>query len=468
MQHERPTAAVCFSGWQGRTALPDRGASIRENLIRPLNADAIASFHTQHDDECTSSASCSIHDRLRAMLPFTRLDLWRMQTIEELVASMESLPHWPQVAKAYRQGGKIKCQRTPGWRNATEDGPPYRCEGLFHSNTIFSPVIGSTYNLLELQGLHRCYGALESVENMHAMRYERVVHTRIEYFWLHPHPPLSLLDPAHVWLPFGEDYGGGVNDRHAVLNRRAARSYFTRWQCIMSEQCIMSLDPQLRSGVVRNAYAAQGDFFLRATLRRYNHSVRRFAGVAALRCCDGKCFSHACYKRALPTSRAVRSLILAQPSGADLEADADAVARSAFGGGGSSRNFSSGGGGDSSDEIMTKTFGSVKLGLADLASGKYRDELEMAIQHTIALRLPGGRFVLRPVANRKPEMLPPKTPAVSPLELCVATPVHLIDAFRNATLALRIAERIAMGHDGLVGAGRRRKLIVLSSLLQWY
>ena len=51
----------------------------------------------------------------------------------------------------------------------------------------------------------------------------RVVFSRLEFWWLRPHPPLRLLHPSVVWLPSGEDYYGGVNDRHAVLNRSAAQ-----------------------------------------------------------------------------------------------------------------------------------------------------------------------------------------------------------------------------------------------------
>jgi hypothetical protein len=35
-----------------------------------------------------------------------------------------------------------------------------------------------------------------------------------------------------VWVPSGEDYYGGVNDRHAVLSRAAAEIYMRRWDLI--------------------------------------------------------------------------------------------------------------------------------------------------------------------------------------------------------------------------------------------
>ena len=42
--------------------------------------------------------------------------------------------------------------------------------------------------------------------------------TRSDFFWLCPHPPLSILDRNAIWLPDGEDYGG-LNDRHMVVSR---------------------------------------------------------------------------------------------------------------------------------------------------------------------------------------------------------------------------------------------------------
>lgn len=48
-------------------------------------------------------------------------------------------------------------------------------------------------------------------------RYDRFVITRSDFIWACPHPPLSVLDPAAIWFPFGEFYGG-LTDRHLVLS----------------------------------------------------------------------------------------------------------------------------------------------------------------------------------------------------------------------------------------------------------
>jgi len=47
--------------------------------------------------------------------------------------------------------------------------------------------------------------------------YDRFVITRSDFIWAAPHPPLSVLDPAAIWFPFGEFYGG-LTDRHVVIS----------------------------------------------------------------------------------------------------------------------------------------------------------------------------------------------------------------------------------------------------------
>jgi hypothetical protein len=76
--------------------------------------------------------------------------------------------------------------------------------------------------LRQLHDIRRALSLLSAREAAAGAPFDRVVHTRLEFAWLRPHPPLSALHPAHVWVPAGEDYYSGVNDRHAVLSRAAA------------------------------------------------------------------------------------------------------------------------------------------------------------------------------------------------------------------------------------------------------
>ena len=77
-------------------------------------------------------------------------------------------------------------------------------------------------------------------------RYSRVIVTRLDFNWLAPHPPLDMLSSTCTYVPGGEDYGG-INDRHAVMNREHAVHYLRRWDDIVSGR-IMDAHPALRAG----------------------------------------------------------------------------------------------------------------------------------------------------------------------------------------------------------------------------
>jgi len=49
--------------------------------------------------------------------------------------------------------------------------------------------------------------------------YDRFIITRSDYIYPVPHFPLRMMDPDHIWIPDGEDYGG-YTDRHIVASRK--------------------------------------------------------------------------------------------------------------------------------------------------------------------------------------------------------------------------------------------------------
>ncbi|KXZ51746.1 hypothetical protein GPECTOR_11g192 [Gonium pectorale] len=50
--------------------------------------------------------------------------------------------------------------------------------------------------------------------------YDYFIVTRSDYYYIKPHPKLPLsMDPNHIWIPEGEDYGG-ITDRHIVVSRK--------------------------------------------------------------------------------------------------------------------------------------------------------------------------------------------------------------------------------------------------------
>ena len=68
---------------------------------------------------------------------------------------------------------------------------------------------------------------VERSEATRGQRYERLIFSRLEFVWLASHPPLSFLDPQHVWVPYGSPR---MNDRHVVMNRSHDEVWCRRWE----------------------------------------------------------------------------------------------------------------------------------------------------------------------------------------------------------------------------------------------
>ena len=320
-----------------------------------------------------------------------------------------------------------QCIGSPGCREGACRGGAYNCTGIFLGNSIFAPVIGSPsiQSLPMLRGVQHCLELLEAQEAARGgLRYERVVFSRLEFWWLRPHPPLRLLDPSIVWLPSGEDYYGGVNDRHAVLNRSAAEVYLGRWRAILSGDVLRWYPRLTRSD----------ESYVLALLQFHQLPISRFPSVAALGCCSGRCFQSACYKRAFPLRGAVGELLrqtalLGGETAAASEAAAEALGfPNGFGLGqkaipGSVRlkalefdnaqvdsithtleqpSSAAGSCNRSSSRLqLTSLLADQRRAAAANVSAiivpaKYRPELELAVQHAVALRLPGAAYRLVP------------------------------------------------------------------------
>ena len=229
-----------------------------------------------------------------ALRPFVAADLQPMLTLRHLTQIMEGLPHWDTVRAAYSQPGAVSCERHnnasdmggSSSTNLINGGQTYKCRGIYLGNTIFAPVLGSAklHVLRQLHDIHRCINLIGRTELSLGHAYDRIVHTRLEFVWLRPHPPLSLLEQHAVWIPSGEDYYGGLNDRHAVLSRAAAEVYMRRWDLIV-DGSIMKIDPQLRAGAVTNGISFQDENLVARLRQHIQFPLRRFPAVAFLGCC---------------------------------------------------------------------------------------------------------------------------------------------------------------------------------------
>ncbi|CAK0905380.1 unnamed protein product [Prorocentrum cordatum] len=88
---------------------------------------------------------------------------------------------------------------------------------------------------------HACQRMVTAHEEQRGQLYEWVIFARADMLWLHNHPPIGVLDPRFVYVPFGQDnsfYANGsepgLNDRHAAVPRALVPGYFGRWDALRS------------------------------------------------------------------------------------------------------------------------------------------------------------------------------------------------------------------------------------------
>ena len=307
--HER--TAVCFSGLDTQRA-HDGGKNIRANLVNPLGADVLLAF-TQLDApvkdwwyyNCTTNPlfrDCKTsRERLLRyfynLQPVAAVQLSPTTSTGDLVRRLEATAFWDEIVQNMAWGN---CERTGPTPHVGNDSP-YRCTRLSdYQNTYFGPILGTGPVLKEFESQAGCLRLLRKQEEWSGFKYDRVVFSRIDFLWLKPHPPLSLLHPQHIWVPMGETYGG-VNDRHAVMSRDVAEVYFGRFDLIMNGR-VRDVEPFL----LRNrSHGMSSERLLAHVLRFQNITVAKFPSVAYLQCCRGRsaCHAHHCNRVSMPTEQ---------------------------------------------------------------------------------------------------------------------------------------------------------------------
>lgn len=369
------SVAVCLPGLL-RSASPGGGQSIRRHLIDPLGANVLLALSLLPSDGCKDEESCVVAERFQHLQPIAATELAPARSIEWLVRTLEALPHWPAILAAHNSTGprSVRCRRKSKWE---PDESPYRCSGIYMGNSIFSPVLGSPrLSVLRQQlDISRCLSLIHRHEQQLGRNYTRVVHSRMEFQWLAPHPPLSMLDPESVWVPRGEDWSG-LNDRHAVLSRAAAEVYMNKWQMIM-DGSVMKLVRELSQGMMPRAF--NSEMLLARILRSKRVRVSRFPPVAVLGCCNSS---------SARRSRAKEQQILvhnganqSQRSLKSLGCFASSCARTSL----LSREAVA-------DALAERRAGRIPHPPGTIVMGKYQTELDAAVPHALALNVPGAKY----------------------------------------------------------------------------
>ena len=369
MQHHQSNKVVTFfTGWY-KSDVAERGRPLRSQLIDALGSDVALVLSHFAMDECATVEDwrACVRVRFSGLEPLSFVASERMRTVVELTAMLEALAIWPAVL------GQIStwCTRNATWSPSSSppNVSPYVCKGA--RNSALSPVLGDgpranqrTSVLLELVSQQRCLAALRQMESDRGVPYETVIFSRLEFTWLKPHPPLELLQPrACIWIPLGEDYVG-LNDRHAVMERVAASAYFGRLEMVMGNGTNLLL-------LAHRIITWPSESWLRERLKQHNQSVCRFASTNFLSCCSNvtaaHCWTQNCWHRGLPPDFACNASL--------SEGSAPAGAWPLKGG-----------------------------CVASRLHGKYPEELELALQHHVALGMRGSRYINPSMETRVDEL----------------------------------------------------------------
>jgi len=339
------TTAVLFASWHG-VSIQNGGANIRKNLVEPLGADILLLLTYRTEDGCSSAETCGMLARVAGLGPVARFQVERQLTTRELANALDASPGWPPLFEVYkRTAGCVRLNESGTTRGAAT---PYRCKAIKEAGNIFlAPVIGNP-RLNVLRQLHmqaRVLRMLErhELEDRGGTPYSRVVWSRLEFMWLAPHPSVHRLQPSScVWVPIEEDYGG-INDRHALLDRTGASAYLGRWNMLLSGK-VLDIAPCMRE----RQCTQSSERLTAATIIYHNLTVCRFPSAAFLQCCRdahrGVCYKTACHKWHWPLQK-------------------QAV------------------------ELTQNISGNISS-----ISGKYPKEIASAVLHASAFELPGMRF----------------------------------------------------------------------------
>lgn len=263
----------------------------------------------------------------------------------------------------------------------------------------------------QLHALHRLRLLLRATERRRGATYRRVVVSRLDYIWLAPHPPLSLLEESCAWVPQAED-AGGLADRHAVLSREHAEAYLGRWEMIIDGR-IMKLLPSLRQGTAERM-TLTGERALADVLSALRIPVCRFAPTAYLACCawssspvprtatPGRDVSIATRRCSQPKCMVIKHNIRIDVAGASTSL-ADLLLHAHGRDASIARRRSPTG--HAAAATLQKAM--------DDARGKYAAEVRASVGHALALALPGSRWARLPRGAPNTSLAAPRCDRIS-------------------------------------------------------
>ena len=231
-----PTVAACVGGLLDLDIIA-QGLSVRLGVIEPLQADVFVAgtLNASVAEVVRGGAAWARRialgrEHIVALEPFVKaFEVERQLSGEEMRAALERSGFGPAFARQVSGAGAGRLD--PNHEDPRQWLP-----------TMLSPAFGNPQGntLREFHYQSRCMRMIEKAEAERRAEYSRVLFTRLEFLWLHAHPPLSLLDPSRVWVPAVED-NGGVNDRHWLVSRRVAPALMRRWEALLDGSALSAI-----------------------------------------------------------------------------------------------------------------------------------------------------------------------------------------------------------------------------------
>ena len=241
-----PLVAVIFSGYL-KISIPERGATARRLLVEPLAADVLVAGSYNRTTDCGGGPHYDcLWEGLQGLEPITWRALSPKLTTQEIGALLNASTHFQTIVKAFKpertfhgitnwtpllgsqRARMLGCARARTRSAAIAPTTPWFAVVQLHFARLpCAPSPSSADMIHQIRDYSLLLDLVERSEATRGQRYERLIFSRLEFVWLASHPPLSYLDPQHVWVPYGSPR---MNDRHVVMNRSHAEVWCRRWE----------------------------------------------------------------------------------------------------------------------------------------------------------------------------------------------------------------------------------------------